>query len=181
VPVHVASTGMKNGYRYRFDTGLDGEIWCIAKDNKPTEWNIRVSVKSLSLALHGYKGVKKRIYEMLDNLDARGSGEKNPKTGEIYAFPREAISRVDYCFDFKSGDFQINPQCLLAHSRFKRQDLSIQDVITVGRQIVYTRIGSIKNKQIVLYDKIREIQEKNKPFWWQIWGIEKEKFDLKRN
>jgi len=179
IPVLVAENGMKGGYRYRFDTGLDGETWCIANSDDPTQWNIRASVKSLTLALYGYQGVKEKIYSMLEKLEATGSGEINPKTGEIYTFPREAISRVDYCFDFKSNDFQINPDFLIAHSRCKKQYLYPKEIISTGRHITYSRIGSMPNRQIVLYDKTREIQEKNKSYWWKIWGLIKEGFNQK--
>lgn len=179
IPVAVAESGMRGGYRYRFDTGLDGETWCIANSDDPEQWNIRVSVKSLSLALHGYEGVKERLYDMLEKLGATGSGEVNPKTGEVYDLPREAISRVDYCFDFKTDNFEIKPENLIAHSRCKKQYLLPQEVVSTGRHITYSRIGSMPNKQIVLYDKIREIQEKNKVFWWRIWGIEKNNFSQK--
>jgi hypothetical protein len=178
-PVVVAESGMRGGYRYRFDTGLDGETWCIANSNDPSQWNIRVSVKSLSLALYGYKGAKERIYAMLEKLEAKGSGETNAKTGEIYEFPKEAISRVDYCFDFKSSDFLINPDYLIAHSRCKKNYFYPQQIVSTGRRITYSRIGSMPNRQIVLYDKILEIQEKNKPFWWQIWNLKKEEFNQK--
>ena len=179
IPVHVAESGMKGGFRYRLDTGPDGEVWFLANSDDPKGWNIRVSVKSLSLALYGYAGVKARIYAMLENLEAKGSGEFNNKTGEIYDFPKEAISRVDYCFDFISEDFKINQEYLIAHSRCKKKDLLVQEIISAGRNIIYSRIGSMPNRQIVLYDKIREIQEKHKSYWWKIWGIEKEEFNKK--
>lgn len=179
IPVLVAESGMRGGYRYRFDTGLDGETWCIANSNDPSQWGIRVSVKSLSIALYGYKGVKERIYSLLSKLQAQGTREINSKTGEVYEFPKEAISRIDYCFDFKSSDFQINPDCLVSHSRCKKQYLYPKEIISTGRHITYSRIGSMPNRQIVLYDKIREIQEKNKTYWWKIWGINQAEFNQK--
>lgn len=68
----VAETGARGGYKYRFDTGLDGEIWFVAHSLKRDGWNIRVSAKSLALALHGYEGVKARILGRLAALEAKG-------------------------------------------------------------------------------------------------------------
>lgn len=164
IPVAVAESGMRGGYRYRFDTGLDGEIWCIAASNDPEQWNIRVSVKSLSFALYGYIGCKKRIYDLLKKIEATGPTTINPKTGEFNDIPIEAISRVDYCFDFKSDNFLIDANCFIAHSRFNRDYIFPEQVISNGRNISYMRIGSMPNKQIVIYDKIREIRIKNKSY-----------------
>lgn len=179
IPVAVAETGMRGGYRYRFDTGLEGEVWFIANSNAPDQWNIRTSVKSLSLALYGYRGVKKRIYSLLEKLGAIGTNKIDPVTGEIDNSLKSAISRVDYCFDFKTANFQINPDFLIAHSRTKKQFLYEKEFILAGRNIAYCRIGSMPNKQIVFYDKIREMQEKNKPYWWHIWALNKSEFNEK--
>lgn len=65
MPVMVAETGARGGYKYRFDTGLDGEIWFVAHSPGRDKWNLRASVKSLALALYGYEGVKSRLFERL--------------------------------------------------------------------------------------------------------------------
>src|SRR6516225_8427740 len=69
--VHVAETGARGGYRYRFDTGEDGEIWFVKQDARVDKWNIRVSVKSFSLMLHGYAAVHDRLYRRLQAMGAR--------------------------------------------------------------------------------------------------------------
>lgn len=168
---------MRGGYRYRFDTGLDGEIWCIANSTDTEQWNIRVSVKSLSLAIYGYNGAKNRIFSFLEKLGAEGTQKVDPISGEIENSLKAAISRVDYCFDFKANNFEITPDFFQTHSRSKKQFLCPQEFIATGRKIIYCRIGSMPNKQIVIYDKTREIQDSNKPYWWRIWGINKAEFN----
>ncbi len=107
IPVLVFEAGAKGGYKYSFDTGVDREIWFIADNDKSDRWNIRVSVRSLSLALYGYHGVKKNILDFLEQIEARGQ-EENFKL-------LERVSRIDYCLDFVTDNFSINPKCIAAH------------------------------------------------------------------
>ena len=45
-----------------------------------------------------------------------------------------------------------------------------------GQTARYFRIGSMPNRQVVLYDKISDITEKRKSYWWDFWGIKKSEF-----
>ena len=55
--VEGKGTAADQGYSYLFDTGDDGEIWAIKNNGDPMQWNIRVSVRALALARHGYEAV----------------------------------------------------------------------------------------------------------------------------
>ena len=83
----VAETGSRGGYRYRFDTGLDGETWFVAHSTNSKNWNIRVSVKSLALSLYGYEGVKERILNRLKALKAIGQSRKISGSEEVTNMP----------------------------------------------------------------------------------------------
>lgn len=171
--VLVAEAGAKGGYRYRFDTGPDGEIWFIAHSTKYDAWNIRVSVKSLALALYGYAGVKERIYSKLKWLQAAGS-EPN-ETGLL-----ERISRLDYCFDFATKEpFQPNPTNFIAHQRCKKHCYGEQGPITLynnssGGFIHTLRVGEMPGRQATIYNKSLEIKARSKNYWLEIWGLAKD-------
>jgi hypothetical protein len=94
IPVLVAETGAKGGFSYRFDTGLDGEVWFAANSTKSDHWGIRVSVKSLCVALRGYYGVKKKILTLLGDLSAIGPSQTDPNTGKVVSFPKESVTHA---------------------------------------------------------------------------------------
>lgn len=167
IPVQIAPAGTL-GYHFVFDTGIDREKWFVANNNKSDKWNIRVSVKSLSLALYGYEGAKNNILQFLQDMEARGILEDFKL--------QERISRFDYCFDFETDNFVINPKSICAHSNSTRQFIGAQELISKNKDIDYVRIGKMPFRQIVFYNKLKEIGVHNKSFWFDIWEIEKDKF-----
>lgn len=185
--VLVGETGCRGGFTYRFDTGFHGETWFIVHTLKRDGWNVKVSVKSLTLALYGYDGVKEKIINFLINdLEAVGFSRIDRKTGEITDFPLERISRIDFCIDFKADEFIPDISAFVGKGRFKErvlnvnddnQDNCISEIVFSGRMAKYFRIGSMPNRQVVLYDKISDITEKRKEYWWDIWGIKKSEFE----
>jgi hypothetical protein len=172
--IMVYETGAKGGYQYMFHTGPDGEIWTISNKEDKEQWNIRVRVKSLSLALYGYKGVKERILKiLLDDLGAKGPESNDHK-------PLERISRLDYCIDIHiQEDFQPDPKCFVCASRTKKGVFTNYEVQTeiIGQFVSYVRVGKMPNRQIVIYNKEREISASRKSYWWKLWGLEKDKID----
>lgn len=183
LPVMVAETGMRGGFRYRFDTGLDGEKWFVSHSTNTKNWNIRVSVKSLALALYGYEGAKSRLIKRLNDFEAKGqvrilSGKEAVKTD----FPLERISRFDFCFDFvMSGAFEPLPKRFVAHQRAKKHVYGEEGAISNysslnGDKINTIRIGEMPGRQAVIYNKTKEITSSLKSYWWEIWGIEPKAF-----
>lgn len=185
VPVLIGETGSRGGFTYRIDTGFSGETWFIVHSNKRDNWNIRVSVKSFTLALYGYDGVKNKIINfLLNDLEATGVRRKN-YNDEITEIPLERISRFDYCIDFKSDFFLPDAQAFVAGGRFKKNALYSQNaanststdaIVFSGRDVKYFRVGTMPNRQIVLYDKLADIAEKRKNYWWKIWDLNKSEF-----
>ncbi|MBL4766478.1 MAG: hypothetical protein JKY94_01980 [Rhodobacteraceae bacterium] len=153
------------GYSYQVNTGPDGEIWFFAQSTKRDAWNIRVSVRSMSLALYGYKAVKERIW---DRLELFG--------GWILD---HSVARVDYAVDFAAPDFQIKPECVVAHWRMVQSEYVETEetggfhVVRQGRQINSLTIGKMPGRQVIIYDKRREVIDRRKSYWWKIWGVEK--------
>lgn len=79
---------------YCFNTGVMGEVWAIKNDLRAGEWNIRVSVRSLNLALNGYEKVKESLLQKLKDFDAYLPPKVNPFTGETIGDYEESIGRV---------------------------------------------------------------------------------------
>lgn len=178
----VAETGVRGGYAYRFDTGPAGAVWMVAHSDDPERWNIRVSVKSLALAQHGYHQVRDQLSGFLADLGAFGPGLAEDGTRQP---PQESISRLDYCLDFATAGFQPDPARFIAHPRCGRRvhgklglDESFPDeTVYRGRRIESVRIGEMPGRQIALYDKTREIGPHDKPYWWDLWGLDRSEFD----
>lgn len=175
VPVMVAGTGMKGGYRYRFSTGSHRELWSVRHNEDVKEWNLYVSVRSLSLALYGYEGVKHHIIDTMRRIGMRGPElRSDPLTGEVTENPVAHIGRVDFCIDFESEDFEIDEKAFITHGRTRKNFQYADNIEMAGRSIIYARIGKMPNRQVVIYDKKREVIEKQKIEWWEIWEREKE-------
>ena len=176
IKVLVAESGAMGGYLYRFDTGIDGEVWFISQSQSLSGWNIRVSVKSLSLALYGYHGVKERILAKLMQLKAYGT---NMKKGQLL----ERVSRVDYCFDFSTlTDFSPDPCLFISHQHCKKACYGEQENVNLfhsatGSNINTVRVGSMPGRQVAFYNKTLEIKSRAKQYWWEVWGINKEGFN----
>lgn len=194
LPVMVSETGAKGGYRYRFDTGLDGETWFIAHSSNSKNWNIRVSVKSLALSLYGYEGCIARINARMVELGASGASRRDLKlcaqnAGKceddacnacITTLPLERISRVDYCFDFvMPADFEPDPKHFIAHQRAKKHvyGTEAQNYTALNGDVVNTiRIGEMPGRQAVIYNKTKELKASFKDYMWEIWDIDPKPF-----
>lgn len=88
----VAPDGMLGGYRYRVDSGPLGAIWAFKCPNRADPWGMRVSVKSLTLAVLGLTQVRLDLDVFLACIGADiGPGD-------------ESISRVDCAIDVLSLD-----------------------------------------------------------------------------
>lgn len=170
VPMHVAGTGARGGYAYRTDTGPDGETWFFKRSTELEDWNIRVSVKSLPLATLGYWEVKARLFRRLKAMGAR--------------VLQESVSRVDVAADFLAPDFQLEPEQFVSHWRARRSIYAPGKVAKVsdeevrinysGRRASSVTIGTMPNRQVIVYDKRREAIDQRKGHWFEIWGIPKD-------
>lgn len=165
LPFSVLGTGV-SGYRYVVDTGPDGEKWFFAKSSKRDGWNIRVSVSSMSLALHGYVAAKERIWERLEIFGAWVMDH--------------SVSRVDFACDFEAHGFEIKPECVVAHWRMTQSEYTEAEadggfhIVRQARRVNSLTIGKMPGRQIIIYDKRREVIDRRKTYWWGIWEVPKE-------
>ena len=170
VPMHIAASGARGGYAFRGDTGPLGETWFFKRDLGGNGWDIRVSVKSMPLAFLGLERVRD---DLLKKLVDMGVGA-----------PQESIGRVDYAVDLlMPSAFTLEPDQFIAHSKATTSehcyplsgDLVGADEIQIhfaGRHASSVTVGKQPGRQVIVYDKRREVMQKQKLYWFDIWGIE---------
>ncbi len=166
VRMAVAETGGPGGYAFRCDTGPDGATWFFKRPKAGDPWGVRVSVKALALALYDLGGVRARLYEFLDAL-------------EILVPPGgESIGRVDYAVDFLASDFVLEPEHFVMHSHTSRKDhKELSPMVIHGTSGCFTSVtvGKMPNRQVIVYDKRKEVVDKRKVYWWEIWNASQAK------
>lgn len=165
--MHVAESGAKGGYAYRCDTGPTGATWFFSRNQIATNWNIRVSARSNALAAVGLGGVRAEFHRFLAAIGAEVRDA--------------AISRVDYCMDFLADEietttgepFRLDPDAFVMHSHSSRADHIENDsakVQGVSGRCTSVTCGGMPRRQIIVYDKSREIRTQHKPEWWSHWN-----------
>ena len=162
--VWVKETGAKGGYAFVFSTAEDREMWAVKDNSDPENWNLRCVVSSASLALEGWHAVKSRLLAQLRAWNA--------KTTEI------SVSRVDFAVDFMAPDFRLMPERLICHSHAtvggypdKDGDPDQMAVYWKNRRVTSLTIGKMPGRQVIIYDKAREVRASGKGFWHEVWGI----------
>ncbi len=174
-PMHVGESGAKGGYAFRCDTGPTGMTWFFSRNQKPDNWGIRVSAKSNALACMGLGRVRAEMYRFLSAIGAT---------------VRDAsISRVDYCLDFLASDietatgqpFTLDPTAFVMHSHTSRADHDDDAGMSMhGVSGRYTSVtcGKMPGRQVILYEKSREVRQKQKREWWSHWNAARTRQNL---
>ena len=165
-PMHVLESGARGGYRYTCDTGPMGATWFFKVPSQNDPWGVRVSAKSLPLALNGIRAVEAEFLAFVAAL-----------CGNL---PPDGVSlgRVDYCLDFLFPDFDLNPEQFVMHSRLTRTtDREPSEVGRSGRT-ASMRIGKMPGQQVAVYDKRSDVMAKSKAAWWEIWNAKRKALGL---
>lgn len=151
-----------NGYRFILKGGFLDAQWFFKKPNAKDPWGIRINIGSLLLATQGLGYARAYIDKTLTRLGVR------------YAAHQVSIARADFCVDVLAPDFDLNPENIVTHSRSNRADhqSGIEDIRSNGRSGRFTSVtvGKMPGRQVIIYDKRREIIDKKKPIWWEIWN-----------
>ena len=156
--MHVLESGARGGYRYICDTGPLGATWFFKVPSLSDPWGVRVSAKSLPLALIGIRAVEADFIAFVTAL----CGELAPNA--------VSLGRVDYCLDFLIPDFDLKPDQFVMHSRLTRAaDREASEVGRSGRASSI-RIGKMPGQQVAVYDKRSDVMAKSKAVWWEIWN-----------
>lgn len=157
-PMHVFESGARGGYRYTCDTGPMGATWFFKVPSPNDPWGVRVSAKSLPLALNGIRAVEADFITLVNAL----CGNLAPDA--------VSLGRVDYCLDFLIPGFDLNPDQFVMHSRLTRAtDREASEVGSSGRT-ASMRIGKMPGQQVAVYDKRADVMAKSKSVWWEIWN-----------
>jgi len=164
---YVKETGAKGGFAFILDTGMDGEIWTFKNSDDPEQWNIFVTVKNAQLAVAGYDRTVKNLGSILEILEAK--------------IIKESVNRIDWAVDFISKKFVLKPDDFVNHSHATRAEHaeipeggSEFGVRYSGRIATSVTVGKMPGRQVIVYDKRREVARKVGSHWFEIWGIKKE-------
>jgi hypothetical protein len=168
IKLHLKAHGGK-GYRFIASGGPDGATWFFKKPNTRDKWGIRVSFGSYFLAFYGLAAAHIHLDQVLEQLGVR-FGDNDV-----------SISRVDFCVDVLSPDFELIPDKFVMHSSAGRRDYIRDSEKSVhgksGRTSSVT-IGSPRNRQVIVYDKRAEVISRGKTHWWGIWNHNLRKLGL---
>ncbi len=166
--VHVYGHGKRGGYAYICDTGPLGAIWMFKKNLDARQWNIFVSPHATMLLAYGYTGTRHRLWQTLEAMGA--------------VVTDHSINRVDFAMDFRTQGFEVQLDQFVAHSHTKvrpywgsrepSKDPNQPEAVMRGRRLESVTIGKQPNRQIILYDKYREVIEKQKTYWFKAWKVE---------
>ena len=170
LPVLVKATGRRGGFRYVFDNGPTGAIFAAKANASQTEWNLFVSLRAACLLTRGYEGAKAWLHKTLQGMGFR--------------IAQVSVNRFDYAIDVLAPDFTLNvanflvPAQAKARAYWSKDSLSSKDTnspkaVLRGRQFESATIGSMPNRQVILYDKRREAIEKNNLHWFEVWKIDR--------
>ena len=163
----IAETGAPHGYAFRCDTGDDGAIWFFKRSTNPADWNFRVSVKSMALALYGIGKVQAQLYEFLSIIAEQVGAE--------------SLGRVDYAVDVLAPDFVLVPGHFVMHSHTDRRDHYEGDEFQISgksSRVTSVTVGHMPRRQVIIYDKRLEVIQKRKVYWWEIWNANRRKNGL---
>jgi hypothetical protein len=165
---HVASHGMRGGYAFLIDTGPVGFKWFIKNNTNPTQWNIFCRPHAATLLSLGYHTA---TASMLAELSLFGA-----------TITDHSVNRIDYAIDFSIPDFKLDPRLFVSHARSKLKChwgisvpeshiLGCSNSISRGREVESVTIGKQPGRQIIIYNKLREVLEKRKFFWLKTWNL----------
>lgn len=163
----VESSGLRGGYAIRGDTGPLGEVLAFKANTNRQEWNGFAQIRASALATLGYHGARDQLFERLAQMG--------------FVVTDHSVNRIDYAVDFLVPGFALRLDGFVAHPRTKvRPHWGVADAtdpnqpsaVLTGRQLESVTVGKMPGRQIIVYDKRREVIAKRKPFWFTVWGVE---------
>ncbi|SFT93195.1 hypothetical protein SAMN05216236_113100 [Sedimentitalea nanhaiensis] len=160
VQLHLKAHG-GNGYRFIASGGPYGATWFFKKPNTRDKWGIRVSFGSFYLAFFGIAAARQHLDDTLARLGVRFTDDD------------VSISRVDFCVDVLAPGFDLAPEQFVMHSGANRRDYVTgfdKSVNGKSGRVTSVTIGGPRNRQVIIYDKRREIIASGKDHWWTIWN-----------
>lgn len=169
VPVVVKPNGMKGGFRYVFNNGPTGAIFAAKANSSLKEWNLFVSIRALRLLTLGYAGTKAWLHETL--------------AGMGFIVTDVSVNRIDFAVDILAPDFVLDianfvaPGQAKARPYWSKEQLLETDgdrphAVLRGRTFESVTIGTMPNRQVIVYDKRRAAIDQRQPYWFEVWGVD---------
>lgn len=155
------ATGAK-GYAYRCTERKTG-IWFFKKPNERDPWGIRFSASSHALATNGLEGVRKDCAALMEAM-----GINAPESSYC-------PSRVDFAVDFIDPAFMLDPEQFVVAAQTGKKGVYSTDapdqIQVSGRanRIESVTVGKMPRRQIIIYNKSREVAVRGKSEWPIIW------------
>ncbi|MFP1646692.1 hypothetical protein [Pontitalea aquivivens] len=161
-----------NGYRFILKGGPLDMTWFFKKPNAKDPWGIRLNIGSTLLATQGLGYARAYIDKTLERLGIR------------YGAHQVSIARADFCVDVLAPGFNLVPENFVIHSHTNRADYQTfeeeEDRRSNGKSGRFTSVtvGKMPGRQVIVYDKRREVIDHRKPIWWDIWNANLERDGL---
>ena len=163
VKLWIRPKGHSGGYAFSCTTGFFGENLYLKMPNGNDPWGLKVSVNALPLATKGLHYARTELEKKLLRLGMK------VKPGD------ESISRIDVAVDLLVYDLNIRREHIVVPSRVNVTCYSDEVQLNgTPTKVTSVRVGSNPNRQVVIYDKQKEITETGKPYWWAIWDIRRQ-------
>lgn len=134
-------------------------------------WNLFVSIRSLCLLTPGYQGAKERLHNTLADLSFR--------------ITDLSVNRIDYAIDILAPDFVLDVQNFIMPGQAKARpfwskERELDDdgyrpkAVIRGRKFESVTIGTMPNRQVIVYDKRRAAIDQRQPHWFEAWNVDKD-------
>ena len=167
----LKSHGMSGGYTYVLTDSPTGAIYSIKDSTDIKDWNIAISVRALGLLTRGYDATREWIFETLDAMGC--------------TIVDHSIRRLDFAVDILSPGFSLDPNAFVAPARAKIRQVwenghPLDDfgdkpsAVLRGRNFESVTIGKMPGRQLIAYDKRRAAIDLQTPWWFDVWGIDKD-------
>ena len=156
------------GYRYIFETA-QGVQWAFKTPNPKDKWGGRAIFGSGFLAEYVLGAAKAHQDKVLALLGLAPAKEDF------------SLARVDYCVDILAPGFRPDPALFGMHATTGRAEIHAKDSFkSHGRsgRVETVTVGSIRRRQVIIYDKRHEVIQRHKPQWWVIWNNEAARLGL---
>ncbi|MEH6476824.1 MAG: hypothetical protein V7727_14125 [Sneathiella sp.] len=158
--IQVRKSG--GGSSFSVSTGEYGAEWFfLDPHNKPSNNpGIRIDFRAFLLATGGLEDAKAHFEDCMASFGIR------------YADHLIKISRVDIAVDILAPSFVPDRKLVIAppNTLSRERDAEPGSEHGVGVVVSGVTAGHISNRQLIIYDKRREIIQNNKPGWIEIWN-----------
>lgn len=170
-PFTLKPHGKQGGYRYTLIDGPTGAIYSFKKGNKIAAGNIFVSVRAARFLVSTYEDTKNYIVQTLAQIGCK--------------ITDHSVNRVDIALDIHVDDFDLDIAQFVCPARSKLRtcwqneqylfdDGEKHSSVMTGAKVRSATIGTMPNRQLILYDKGQAAIDLRQPYWFPVWKLDRE-------